>query len=155
MTYGGNSFGNFGFRWCNNGKEELMISKDSQLPEGFKFGKLPMSEEQKEKLRHKKVSIECRKKIKEANTGRIAITNGIIDKKVKLNEVDYYLKQGFRFGKSKGILFGHKHSEETKKKMSKSGKGKHFHDEEARKKISITTKTAMDKLLSDDKRYSE
>ena len=120
MSPGGEQWGNINFHWYTNGIEEISVPDSESCPDGFQLGRLPMSEEQREKLRNRNISADHRQQISEANSGRIAVTNGIIDKKVKPDELDSYLQQGFWQGKSHGIRRGFTHSPETLQKMRDS-----------------------------------
>lgn len=86
-------------------------------PEGFKPGRLPMTQTQKNNLRGRTLSAEHRQNLSNSKKGKIGVTNGTEDKFISPDELDTYLSNGYIRGKSKGLRFGHTHSEETLQKM--------------------------------------
>lgn len=131
MTPGGEQWGNISFHWYTDGEINICLPSCDSCPEGFRPGRLPMTEEQKEKLRGKKRSPEHSKKLGDNNRGRVAMTNGTIDKKVKPEEVEYFEQLGYWHGRSIGARqVGYKHSEETLQKMRESSPHRKLTDEE-------------------------
>ena len=120
MTPGGEQWGNLDFHWYTDGEIEFCLPSCDSCPEGFKPGRLPMTDEQKSKLRGREFSEEHRKNLSESKKGKIAITNGTIDKRISLNELEHYEQLGYWRGRSNGIRSGFKHSEETLQKMRES-----------------------------------
>jgi len=160
-------------RWlnkCNGGKDfcvtEESIKKSANSKRGFQHSsesKLRMSEQRK---------------------GNIRINNGYIEKVITPEELQLYLDQGWikkGLPKSKASIeklskrmkgnqynLGHKHSDETKLKMSKKGKGRkqslehmqnksnsrkgYSHSEETRLKISNSRKNKVNSNESNKKR---
>jgi hypothetical protein len=111
-----------GGKWVNNGQiqkyvggpdlEEFLLTNDS-----WKIGKLPVSEETREKQRQKKP----------VNTGTRVINNGQRNKYVPVSKVDDYLKNGWILGRfdvsyNKGKTL----SAEAKQKISNTKKSKHL-----------------------------
>lgn len=131
MTPGGEQWGNTSFHWYTNGEINICLPSCDSCPEGFRPGRLPLTEKQKEKLRGKERSPEHSKKLGDNNRGRIAMTNGTIDKKVKPEEVEYFEQLGYWRGRSIGARqVGYKHSEETLQKMRESSPHRKLTDEE-------------------------
>ena len=130
MTPGGEQWGNISFHWYTDGEINICLPSCDSCPEGFKPGRLSLTEEQKEKLRGRERSAEHCKNISKSKSGKIIVTNGIIDKVVDPEELSYYESLGYHRGKSKGIRTGYKHSEETLQKMRESSPHRKLTDEE-------------------------
>lgn len=58
------------------------------------------------------------------------ITNGIEDLRIDPKDLESYLSCGYHRGKSKGLLFGHTHSEATIQKMKESSPHRKLSQEE-------------------------
>ena len=106
--------------WMTDGQTDSLICPNeinNYLNLGWKKGRShsnipPISEEQKQKLIEKSI---------EANTGKIRVNNGEINKNISPNELEYYLKNGWKKGaKSTNYNF----TPERLKKMSEISKGR-------------------------------
>lgn len=86
------------YKWINNGINQRMIKKDAALPDGFNYGRLPMSKEQKQKD-------------KEAHIG-------------KKHSDASKLKTSLKLRGQNNPFFGKHHSKETKEIISQKGKGR-------------------------------
>lgn len=130
MTPGGEQWGNISFHWYTDGEINICLPSCDSCPEGFRPGRLPLTEAQKEKLRGSERSPEHCENISKSKSGKITVTNGTIDRVVDPEELSYYESLGYRRGKSKGIRTGFKHSEETLQKMRESSPHRKLTDEE-------------------------
>lgn len=79
-----------------------------------------------------------KKKMSEANKGRIYVNNGEIETQIKPEKLEEYLLKGFKTGRK------YKHSEETKKKIGSNNKGRK-HTWETRQKIKEARKKQVEK----------
>lgn len=59
--------------------------------------------EVQEKLRKRPRTDELKKKLSNAIKGRKFVTDGVVNKQVKPEEVEHYLSQGFKLGLTKGL----------------------------------------------------
>lgn len=75
------------------------------LSSGWKLGQLPRDRSESIKkfkeTHYSKENLAWKNNIRNSIKGRKWVTNGSIDKQVKLNEVDFYLRNGFRLGRCK------------------------------------------------------
>lgn len=97
-----------GKKCINDGKIAKYISEtdlEYYLNSGWKLGHLPKDRTdriEKFKITHyNKDNTEWKQNLSKANKGKRWVTNGIIDKQIKPEELDNYLSIGFRLGRSK------------------------------------------------------
>lgn len=107
---------NKGGKWMNNGVKQQYVRPcdiDNFMELGYIIGKLPMSEEQRQKLKTRIPP----------NEGKITITNGKLNKFIQIQELDEYMAQGWYKGSCTKGRPGKSLSEEQIKKISISKKG--------------------------------
>lgn len=97
-----------GKRYVNNGIMNKCISEvdlDNYLNDGWKLGKLPKDYSDRirkfKETHYNKDNTEWKNNIRKSIVGRKWVTNGLIDKQIKSEEVDYYLSIGFKLGRCK------------------------------------------------------
>ena len=95
-----------GRKCINDGKINKYIFEidlDKYLNDGWKLGQVPKDRTDrinKFKLTHQnKDKKQWKQNISNSIKGRKWVTNGLIDKQIKPEEIDKYLLQGFRFGR--------------------------------------------------------
>ena len=96
-----------GKRCVNNGiinKYIFETDLDIYLSSGWKLGKLPKDRSERiNKFKHthySKDNTEWRNNLSKANKGKRWVTDGIIDKQIRVDELQEYFYLGFRFGRS-------------------------------------------------------
>lgn len=91
------------FHWFNNGNEEVYVK---ECPDGFKKGRLPMSQSQRQKIRHanlgKHASAEAKDKMSKSHKGRIPWNSGMKGKMPK----DFIDKMSMLFSGSNNSMYG-------------------------------------------------
>lgn len=130
MTLGGEQWGNTSFHWYTNNEVEICLPSCDECPSGFVPGRLPMSKTQRAKLTGRTLSEEHKQNLSKSKKGKIIVTNGEEDRFISPAELEKYLALGFRHGKSKGLLFGYTHTEETLQKMRESSPHRSLTDAE-------------------------
>lgn len=94
MTPGGDQWGNCYFHWYNNGIKEITVNKEETVPDGFIFGRLPMSTAQKQKLKSYTKTAEHKNKLAAAMLNRVHINKDGNSKLIKATELLDYLEDG-------------------------------------------------------------
>lgn len=97
-----------GRRCINNGKINKYVFEadlDNYLNSGWELGQVPKNRSDKvnkfKQTHYSKDNIEWRNNISKSIKGRKWVTNGIIDRQVKPEELEDYLSIGFKLGRSK------------------------------------------------------
>lgn len=149
-------------KWYNNGIENKFIPKDQIPPKGFKPGMI-LTHTTKEDWMSK---VHANRKPEDYNTtgGTIVINDGKNNKHIKKEELDNYLKEGWKKGKlplgklnwynngikntrayecPEGYVLGRLITEETRKRLGDGMRGKHV-SEETKRKISNKIKMVND-----------
>lgn len=97
-----------GKKCINNGIIAKYVSEadlNEYLGSGWKLGHLPKDRSDRvnkfKQTHYSKDNSEWKENIRKAVKGRKWVTNGIIDKQIKPEEIDWYLSIGFKLGRSK------------------------------------------------------
>jgi len=141
-------------KWYNNGVENKFIPKDKVPPEGYQPGMILTNITKDEWI----TKVHAGRKPEDYNTtgGTIVINDGKVNKHIKKEELNDYLKEGWKNGKlplgklnwynngikntrayecPEGYVLGRLITEETRKRFGDGMRGKHI-TEETKRKIS-------------------